>query len=79
LPLYDFVCPECGCKEEVVVSCGSVVKCEKCHNPMERLFPTPALVKEKYPLWVDRIDEIHKRQADKGERLRYVHPREVIR
>ena len=34
-------------------------------------------IKSGYPIWVDRIDDIHKAQADRGERLRMPHPREV--
>jgi putative FmdB family regulatory protein len=78
MPLYDYVCPACGRREELLVSRETKVICEQCGELMVRQFPAPALVKEKYPLWVDRIDEIHKRQAYKGERLRFVHPKEVI-
>jgi hypothetical protein len=34
-------------------------------------------VKMKYPGWIDKIDDIHKAQEQRGERLRFVHPREV--
>lgn len=31
-----------------------------------------------YPLWVDKVDDIHKEQADKGERLTMVYPWDVM-
>ena len=31
-----------------------------------------------YPLWVDKMDDIHKEQEDRGERLRIVHPSEIL-
>jgi putative FmdB family regulatory protein len=80
MPLYDFSCKECGFIDEFVTHIDAdSMPCPKCGATMIRKFPLYGLVKIKYPLWVDRIDEIHKRQADKGERLRMVYPREVIR
>lgn len=76
MPLYDFRCNKCGKEIEVLSKVGETPIC--CGEPMERLYRWgDTLVKWKYPMWVDRIDEIHKKQADKGERLRYVHPKEV--
>jgi len=37
------------------------------------------LIKEKYPLWVDRMEDIHKAQEQRGERFRMIHPSEVLR
>ena len=36
------------------------------------------LIKEKYPLWVDRMEDIHKSQEQRGERFRMIHPSEVL-
>jgi len=45
---------------------------------MRRVYAGRVLIKGKYPLWVDRIEDIHKAQEDKGEKLRFVHPSEVL-
>ena len=53
-----------------------------CGEAMKQLFcPTVNItqfyVGRNYPRWVDRMDDIHKAQEQKGERLRMVHPSEV--
>ena len=50
---------------------------ECCGAVMGRLYSFPALVKYKYPLWVDRIDDIQRRETDNGGRMRLPHPSEV--
>ncbi len=49
-----------------------------CGEVMTRIYSIGKHV-EKYspPLWVGRIEEIHKAQEQKGERLRMVYPKEV--
>jgi len=44
---------------------------------MTRTFSGSVLVKSGPPLWTERMDEIHKRQADRGEKLRIVQPWEI--
>jgi putative FmdB family regulatory protein len=37
MPLFDFVCPACGIKKEVLVKQqGAEVCCDTCHNPMQK-------------------------------------------
>uniref|UniRef100_A0A6M3J4T9 Putative regulatory protein FmdB zinc ribbon domain-containing protein n=1 Tax=viral metagenome TaxID=1070528 RepID=A0A6M3J4T9_9ZZZZ len=75
MPLYDYECGKCGLVKEVLAKNeASPPLC--CDEVMNRQYGIP-LIKIKYPLWVDRIDDIHKSQADKGQRFRFVHPKEV--
>jgi len=37
-----------------------------------------SLTGKRHERFLDRIDEIHKRQADRGERLKLPHPSEVV-
>jgi hypothetical protein len=49
-----------------------------CGEVMTRLYTIDTLkIKMKYPLWVDRIDDINKAQEQRGERLRLPHPKTV--
>lgn len=37
MPLFDFVCPTCGEKKELLVKQPAVeVCCETCHTPMQK-------------------------------------------
>lgn len=77
MPVYDFSCEKCGVMKEVITPQGGAEP-ECCGVPMKREWTVGILrIKNGYPLWVDKIDEIHKAQADKGERLRLPHPKEV--
>ena len=77
MPLYDFTCNKCGKTIEVLgKSADAAPVC--CEMFMRRFYGSPALIKTKYPLWVDRMDDIHKAQEQRGERLRIVHPKEVM-
>ena len=77
MPLYDFTCDDCGeYTERYLPLQHEAPKC--CNKFMRRVYSVEImLIKEKYPLWVDRMDDIHKAQTQRGERLRYVHPREI--
>lgn len=75
MPVYEYKCEKCG-KSKDIIAPMSHLPPECCGAVMGRLFSFP-LVKIKYPLWVDRIDNIHKAQDARGERFRYVHPKEV--
>lgn len=35
------------------------------------------VIKMGAPLWTGRMDDIHKAQSQRGERLRFVHPSEI--
>jgi hypothetical protein len=78
MPIYDYICDTCNKYEtrylpmnhEKPMCCGSV---------MRRVYNIDILkIKWHYPLWVNRIDDIHKAQEQRGERLRFVHPSEVL-
>jgi len=45
---------------------------------MEKLFSAPRLIKVKYPLWVDRLEDRQKRQEEKGEEVTLPHPKEIL-
>jgi hypothetical protein len=75
-PLFDWKCEICGnVTERWVPASGTPFIC--CGKPAEKLFPSSFLIKTGYPIWIDRMDDIHKAQADKGQKLRYVHPKEI--
>jgi putative FmdB family regulatory protein len=77
MPLYDYACRICGKTLNLLASHDeNPPLC--CGVNMNKVFDGSCLIKDKYPLWVDRIEEIHKRQNDKGERRSLVHPREVL-
>jgi len=44
MPFYDYVCPDCGFKTEVLqLGETKVVGCVKCGATMKRKFPAPAM------------------------------------
>jgi len=77
MPLYDYKCETCLTVKEVLASNNIPPTC--CERPMRRIFSIDKqVVKMKYPRWVDRMEDIHKAQEQRGERLRMVHPSEVM-
>jgi len=78
MPLYDYECLKCSKLIEILLPMNSEPpKC--CGEPMTRHYTIGTLrIKVKYPLWVDRMDDIHKAQEQRGERLRFVHPSEIL-
>ncbi len=83
MPMYDYLCETCKTKAEVYASMDALPP-SCCGVFMRRIFSTVAirdsrsLTGTRNELWIDRMDDIHKRQADRGERLRFVHPSEVL-
>ena len=78
MPLYDYSCARCGKTTERYLPTMDSPTPLCCGEVMTRCVGGGRLlIKMKYPLWGDRIDVIHKAQAQRGERLRYVHPSEV--
>ena len=82
-PVYEFECQKCGSRREVISQIGDAVPlC--CGGVMTRKYGAVAIrdshsiTGKRHERWIYRIDEIHKRQADKGERLRLPHPKEVL-
>lgn len=78
MPLYEYEC-HCGkCVEVLNTYEGVSPVCQNCGSEMDRIISAPARIKILNKAgWINRINEIHKRQADKGERLRLPHPKEV--
>jgi len=83
MPMYDYLCDVCGESQEVLALMGELPP-TCCGAVMRRTYGTVAirdsqsLTGSKHQLFMDRINDIHKRQEQKGERLRFVHPREVL-
>ena len=77
MPLYVYSCPRCGQSKELLLQMEhSAPYC--CGGVMNREYSIDALkIVSGPPLWTYRMDEIHKAQADRGERLRFVHPKEI--
>ena len=82
MPLFDYVCDVCQESQEVLTSCDKPLTC--CGVTMRRLYSSVvvrdsrSITGKRNELWIGRMDEIHKRQTDRGERLRFVHPSEVL-
>ncbi len=83
MPIYEFQC-QCGKREEVLARIGDSPP-ECCGAVMSRIYSgsvgicdSKSLSGKRNELYIDRIDEIHKRQADRGERLQFVHPSQVM-
>jgi putative FmdB family regulatory protein len=77
MPIYDYSCGKCGKSTEVYRPRSDSSAPDCCGEPMTRQFSGELIIKMGYPAWVDRMDDIHKAQSDKGERLRYIYPQEV--
>ena len=78
LPIFDFRCHKCKATNEVFLHSFDSQQPECCGQTMVRLYTVGnPVIKMGYPSWVNKIDEIHKAQSDRGERLRMPHPREV--
>ena len=78
MPLYDCECKKCGITEEHYVSSPDKVIICRCGGIMDKLFSGSVLIREKYPLWVDRFENHQKRQEDRGEQITIPHPSEII-
>ena len=77
MPIFDLKCSVCGKVAEMFVWPGGGMP-ECCATPMVRLYTVGKhLDKYSAPLWVGRMEEIHKAQEQRGERLRMVYPKEV--
>lgn len=77
MPLYEYVCAVCGRTAERLLPMNSPAPlC--CGQAMTRQWGGGHLIiKMKFPLWVEKMDDIHKAQEQRGERLRLVQPWEV--
>lgn len=76
--MFDFVCPACGQVKEVYLKNSASAHPECCGHEMERKWSADNfIIKLGYPGWVDKIDDIQKRETEKGGRMRMPHPKEV--
>jgi hypothetical protein len=77
MPLYDYSCDVCKLTEErfLPMEHKSPVHCSR---NMRRLYTVDHYTIDMgYPAFVDRIEEIHKAQSDRGEKRQFVHPSTV--
>lgn len=67
MPLYEFQCERCGVILTLLLPFeeGAKAVCPTCSGPVRRRYSSFSF-RTKYPLWVDRIDDHQKRQADSG-------------
>ena len=84
MPVYEYLCRVCGNRSEKI-ACIDDSPPECCGTAMSRTFSGSVAIRDsrsltgkRNELWINRLDDIHKRQADKGERLRLPHPKEVL-
>lgn len=76
MPLYEFHCERCGKSLDVILPIvHNTPAC--CNKVMKQAITKPSRIKVGPPLWTGRMDDIHKAQEQKGERLRFVHPKEI--
>lgn len=77
MPVYEYCCATCSRILETV----SPIGCEPpvcCGGVMTRRYTVDhVVIKMGAPLWTGRMDDIHKAQSQRGERLRFVHPSEI--
>ena len=80
MPLYDYICEKCSHQEERFQHSYKIktAPCSKCGGVMHKQFPLIARVRMGPSLFVNRIDELQKRQADKGETPTLPHPSKVL-
>jgi putative FmdB family regulatory protein len=77
MPTYDYTCAKCGQTIEVFRHTRDGKPPECCGEVMTRIYTGGFLLKWHHPLWVDRMEDIHKAQEQRGERFRRIHPKEV--
>lgn len=79
MPLYEYECSECHKKLEIVSSMNACPP-ECCGKPMVRKYGGGHIkIKRGDELFIGRMSDIHKAQEQRGERLRFIQPKEVVR
>jgi len=82
MPIYEFICDKCGASREIVAQTPEKPTC--CGGVMTRKYSavvirdSRSLTGKRNERFINRIDELNKKQADRGERLRLPHPSEVL-
>jgi len=74
MPISDYRCEVCKKVKEVLTP-QSEARC--CGQPMTRLYTGHAVIKMGYPMWLDRLEDKHKAQNDKGKRRTFIHPSQL--
>ena len=77
MPLYVFACDTCGKSIEMLLPMEHTLPA-CCGLPMRQVYAGKVKINIKYPMWVDRIEDIHKAQEQRGERLKFVHPKDIL-
>ncbi len=77
MPIYGYTCDSCQTEQDIYAPMAHTAP-SCCGIPMRKQFGGRYLVKMGYPLFVDRMEDIHKEQQNRGERLRMIHPSEVL-
>ena len=68
MPLYEFVCKECGKPFELLAWDAYPKSCPHCGSlDTERKLSTFSFKTVGYPHWVDKVDDYQKKQADAGQ------------
>ena len=79
MPLYEFDCEDCGVRFEVLIRNNKPPICPECHSTrVQRRLSAFSFKFAGYPQFVDRIDDLQKRQVDRGEKPTLPHPRQVL-
>lgn len=67
MPIYEYVCDECGCVESqlrAMTDHSAPVGCPNCTATMRRLFTPPAVMNRSKPMSTARALEARLKQAD---------------
>jgi|GEM_PF-5401254 len=84
MPVYEYECPKCGNSLEVVAQMGDAPPvC--CGEKMTRLYTGSVAIRDsrsltgkRNELWINRLDDFHKAQADRGEKLTLPHASKIL-
>ena len=77
MPTYEYECEKCGRFEMLAYDIKDKL-CPQCGTLAKRKLSSFTFKFKGYPKFIDRIDDYHKRQVDKGEIPTMPHPQEVL-
>jgi len=77
--IADYRCEICGETKEVLTPQG---KPECCGHLMTRLYSRSntkgnTVIRMKYPMWIDRLEDTQKAQNDRGEKRKLLYPSQL--